>query len=102
MKEKRLHLADFHIRSVGFRYTSKKGADGGLSVYCIVLVWPENNLLKLGAPPPQANLSVTMLGYPGLFKWKALGTAAGIQVQIPAITPDKLPNRLAWVLKLAY
>ncbi|KAI0241181.1 Alpha-L-fucosidase [Lamellibrachia satsuma] len=83
-------------------YTRQKTADGGTAVYCIMLVWPDNNVLKLGAPPPTTGLSITMLGYQGLFKWTPLGGAAGIQIQIPPIGALKLPSRWAWVFKLIY
>ena len=84
------------------RYTSKKTADGGTAVYCIMLAWPENDVLKLGSAPPQTGLAVSMLGYAGLVKWTPLGGTAGIQLQMPVISAAKMPCQWAWVFKLTY
>jgi len=48
-----------------FRYTSKKNPaePTGYTVYAIVLSWPENNQLLLGAPLPSDKTTVTLIGY---------------------------------------
>jgi hypothetical protein len=37
------------------RYTMKKTENGGTTVYAFLLSWPEDPVLKLGAPIPSPN-----------------------------------------------
>lgn len=79
------------------RYTQGKTVNG-TAVYAILLVWPDNNILKLGAPQASISTKVSMLGYPDEFKWKP-GSKSGIEIQIPDIPINKLPSKWAWVIK---
>ncbi|XP_063445500.1 alpha-L-fucosidase-like isoform X1 [Mytilus trossulus] len=79
-------------------YTSQiAGAD--VSVYAILLFWPTDNTVILGAPVPSSSTIVSMLGYVGNFDWKP-NPGGGIEVSIPPITINKLPCNDVWVLKL--
>jgi len=81
-------------------YTSKTQTDGKMAVYAIVLVWPMDGTLALGAPMTTLNTTVTMLGYVGAaFKWAPM-SGSGMNVMFPAISPNQLPSTWAWVLKL--
>lgn len=87
-----------------FRYTMGKslGSSMGYSVYAIVLEWPDNNTLKLGAPSATVNTTVTMLGYnrAGAFALKPLSPGGkGVSVTFPYIPPNKLPSMYTWVLR---
>ncbi|XP_076073932.1 alpha-L-fucosidase-like isoform X1 [Mytilus galloprovincialis] len=79
-------------------YTSQiAGAD--VSVYAILLFWPTDNKVILGAPVSSSSTIVSMLGYVGNFDWKP-NPGGGIEVTIPPITINKLPCNDVWVLKL--
>lgn len=79
-------------------YTSKVAASGATEVYAIVLKWPKNNILYLGAPVTTSDTRVTMLGYKGKeFSWKG---GEGINITFPAISYNELPCQWSWVLKM--
>lgn len=79
-------------------YTSQiAGSD--VTVYAILLFWPADNTVILGAPVSSSSTIVSMLGYDGNFDWKP-NPGGGIEVTIPPITINKLPCNDAWVLKL--
>ena len=81
------------------RYT-KKTTYGYTSVYAIVLKWPENNTLTLGAPTPSSSTTVvTLLGYNGTFSWKPAGSQ-GMNITVPPIAENMMPCKWAWIFKL--
>ncbi|XP_046360949.2 alpha-L-fucosidase-like [Haliotis rufescens] len=82
----------------GVWYTSKKSSTG-ISVYAIVLSWPVGYKLELAAPQPGPATTVTLLGYPGNFGFKA-GATKGMTVMVPAISDDRMPCKWAWVFRL--
>ena len=73
-------------------YTAK-----GDAVYAICLAWPEGTL-KLGSPTATPQTQVRLLGYPEPLKWGAPGK--GLEIQVPPISPTRIPCRCAWVFKL--
>lgn len=83
-----------------FRYTSKEDADSGaLAVYAITLNWPPSGNLILASVEPAADLTITMLGYPGQIKWTER-PEGGISVLMPQLSDDKMPCHWAWSFKL--
>lgn len=48
-------------------------------VYAFLLEWPDNNIVKLGAPEPSNKTVVYLVGYPDPIPWKA-GPNGGIQL----------------------
>jgi len=83
----------------GIWYTSK-AMNSTTYVYAILMSWPMGPVLSLGAVTPTPATTITMLGYPGTFQWKAR-PATGIDITIPAIPENKLPCKWAWVLKFS-
>jgi alpha-L-fucosidase len=76
-------------------YTSQITADGETVVYAIVLKWPKNDALFLGAPVTNKSTKVHLLGYSGSeLSWTA-GSSGGLTVTFPSTT-----TTWAWVLKL--
>ncbi|ESO99505.1 hypothetical protein LOTGIDRAFT_158596 [Lottia gigantea] len=70
-------------------------------VYAIVLDWPTTSTLSLGAPNPQPDTTVSLLGYNGgTFTWKSR-QGGGMDIMIPAISANKMPCQWAWVFKLS-
>jgi hypothetical protein len=51
------------------RYTSQISGDD-VTVYAILLFWPDDNTITLGAPVPSSTTVISMLGYSGNFDWK--------------------------------
>ena len=80
----------------------KKAVDNTTTVYAILLTWPEDSVLTLGAPVPSTSTVVTMLGYSEPFEWIAESSQQGINVTIPVIPFNKIPCQWAWVLKLTF
>jgi alpha-L-fucosidase len=79
----------------GVWYTSKED-----TVYAVVLSWPEDGTLTLGAVNTQASTKITLMGYTGdPFKWTAK-QGAGIIIEFPAIPSNHMPCKWAWVLEL--
>ena len=76
------------------RYTTRDGA-----VYAIVLDWPEDGVLRLGAPQSSDGTAITMLGWSGDVSWRQSGSI--MEIDMPSLAPDKLPCRYAWVFKLS-
>ncbi|XP_076305618.1 LOW QUALITY PROTEIN: alpha-L-fucosidase-like [Tachypleus tridentatus] len=68
-------------------------------VYAIVLDWPKNDKLFLGAPALNDSAAISMLGVPGTLHFKS-SSPWGITVNFPKLTPDILPCQWAWVLKM--
>ena len=87
-------LVEMHISVLLCRYTSQQHA-----VYAIVLDWPANNTLSLGAPVTTTKTTVNMLGYAGSFNWKPR-TGGGIDIMIPPISPLQLPSQWVWTFEL--
>lgn len=81
------------------RYTSQKSDTGAIIAYAIVLSWPADDVLFLGAPVMTPVSKVSMLGYSEPFKWSAAGQQ-GVNIRFPPISVNKLPSTWAWVLKL--
>ncbi|XP_060063347.1 alpha-L-fucosidase-like [Ylistrum balloti] len=81
----------------GVWYTSQKSTNG-TSVYAIVLDWPDNNVLKLGAPVASHASMVSLLGYKGSLTLTP-GTGSGVTVTIPPISVNEFKVRWAWVFK---
>jgi len=86
-------------------YTSKKTDDGEVDAtvaYAIVLKWPKNDALFLGAPVTTSSTKVSMLGYhgSGVFQWTSGAGGKGININFPPISFPDLPSTWAWVLKL--
>lgn len=78
-------------------YTSQKTLNGTM-VYAIVLDWPENNVLKLGAPVASPTSTVSMLGFDGQLTLSR-GAGSGVTVTIPPMSPNQLKVKWAWVFK---
>ena len=74
------------------RYTAKDNA-----VYAICLKWP-GDTLTLAAPKPGANPAVSMPGVDGPIASKVEN--GKLVISVPALTPDKVPCRHAYVFKL--
>jgi alpha-L-fucosidase len=74
------------------RYTAKNGA-----VYAIILNWQSGPIL-LEAIKLSSAIEVTMLGTNEPVKRNVDG--ASLVVELPLLTPDKLPCQHAWVLKI--
>lgn len=68
-------------------------------VYAIVLQWPTDNKVKLGATKPTDTTKVSMLGYNGTITFKPL-KPTGIVVDFGSVQWKALPNTVAWTLKL--
>jgi hypothetical protein len=70
--------------------------DNTTTVYAILLSWPEDSVLTLGAPVPSTSTVVTMLGYSEPFEWIAESSQQGINVTIPQkyiIVPHKFEEK---------
>ena len=76
-------------------------ASGSTVVYAIMLFWPENNTLVLGAPTATATTKVTWLGYNDGEQMKTSHNInGGIRILIPYLPFNKMPCQWAWVFKL--
>lgn len=84
------------------RYTSKKDINGSLVVYAILLSWPDEPVLKLGAPIASPVTVVSMVGFPDIFSWTFGPEHNGIYIEIPRISWHLMPCEWAWTLKLTY
>lgn len=74
------------------RYTTKDGA-----VYAVCLQWPGESL-TLAAPKAGADTKVTMLGVDDAIASEVQD--GKLVIQVPALTPDKVPCQHAYVFKL--
>jgi alpha-L-fucosidase len=74
------------------RYTTKDGA-----VYAICLQWP-GETLTLAAPKAGADTKVSMLGVDDAIASEVQD--GKLVIQVPALTPDKVPCQHAYVFKL--
>jgi len=84
-------------------YTAQKSPTNETIAYAIVLSWPDNNTLILGAPVTTPQTRVTMLGYAGSdseFMWSVNG--GNMTIKFPYIPVNKLPSVEAWVLKIEH
>ena len=77
----------------------KKGATE-TDVYAILLEWPDNNLVKLGAPITSSDTTVNMLGYPDKVTWTTGVGGKGINIQIPPLSVKTMPCKWAWTFKM--
>lgn len=66
-------------------------------MYAIVLQWPANNVLTLGAVKTSSSSQVSLLGY-GKVDWKEDG--GKVEVTFPSL-PLNTPLQWAWVIKFA-
>jgi hypothetical protein len=82
-----------------YRYTMKKDTSS-VAVYAILLEWPADNMVKLGAPITSAGTTVIMLGYKKPFTWTAGAGGKGINILIPPMSWDTQPCEWAWTLKI--
>lgn len=82
-------------------YTSKKGTDG-VNVYAIVLDWPKNGLIRLGAPIPTAKTKVEFLGYDGSVHFKATPGQLSMTIDVSFISFNEMPCDWAWTFKLTH
>ena len=73
-------------------YTKKPGA-----LYAITVGWPGSELVLRDVKLPEG-AEVTMLGVPGVLRWKA--GAEGVVVTMPRLGPGEAPCRYAFTLKL--
>lgn len=80
-------------------YTAKQG-DSGIVVYAILLKWPDNSVLKLGAPIASQQTQVTLIGYQGPAFTFSSGVFGGMAIEIPPISFMKMPCQWGWVFKL--
>lgn len=80
-----------------FRYTVSKYSP--LLVYAFLLEWPEDNIVKLGAPIPSNKTLVNLLGHPIPIPWKR-DPAGGMQLNLPDIPFSKMPCMWAWSFRL--
>jgi alpha-L-fucosidase len=74
-------------------FFTAKGSD----VYAIVPGWPGARLTLKDISLP-AGASVSLLGVPGVLRWKAAG--ANIDVELPNLPPDAATAQYAYVIKL--
>lgn len=74
-------------------FFTRKGDD----LYAIVPGLPKGSLRLEGVQPP-SGAKVTMLGRPGLLDWDQAGQ--DVTISIPALTPDEVPCRHAYTLKI--
>ncbi|XP_063986522.1 plasma alpha-L-fucosidase-like [Diachasmimorpha longicaudata] len=65
------------------------------TLYAIVLTWPEDDILELGALPLGQPLSFEILGHSGKIEWREVGDR--ILVNLPGIAHRGQP---AWTLKI--
>lgn len=68
-------------------------------MYAIVLKWPANNTLSLGAPVTTEQSTVAMLGSGEKFAWKPR-SGGGLDITFPPMSPIQLPSQYAWTVKL--
>ncbi|XP_052075492.1 alpha-L-fucosidase-like [Mytilus californianus] len=92
-----VHQNDTVVKNVW--YTMKKGSTE-TDVYAILLEWPDNNLVKLGAPITSKDTTVSMLGYPEKVTWTAGAGGKGINIQIPPLSVKTVPCEWAWTFKM--
>jgi alpha-L-fucosidase len=69
-------------------------------LYAHVTVWPRGNVLTLDCPVSTAKTRITMLGWNGTISYTSRSGLAGINIQMPALTPDIIPCEHAWVLAI--
>lgn len=95
----------------------------GSTLYALVTKWPTHNILSLLCPQPTSDTNVQMLGLPSNQKleWEPshssssnttaaattrrsrktlVGTAKGIVIHLPPLTPNIIPCQHAWVLAI--
>ncbi|XP_076109079.1 alpha-L-fucosidase-like [Mytilus galloprovincialis] len=92
-----VHQNDTVVKNVW--YTMKKAVTA-TDVFAILLEWPDNNLLKLGAPIISEDTTVSMLGYPKTLTWTAGIGGKGITIQIPYMSVKTMPCQWAWTFKM--
>ena len=74
-------------------YYTRKGE----AVYAICLAWP-GTMLKLADPITTPQTQVRMLGYPSPLNWTP--SDKGLTINVPEMSPSRIPCRNAWVFKL--
>jgi hypothetical protein len=91
-------MIDFLVfRSI--RYTS---SSDGQSIYAFLLVWPNDTTeILLGAPVPQSNTSVVLLGeHTGSLQWRSTNETSGLIIDVSIIQTKSIVSRWASVFKL--
>ena len=81
------------------RFRSGGQASAAATVYAIVLDWPADGVLMLGAPAATSQTTVSMLGVPGSLQW-AKGAGGGISVKMPTLNPKNMTSACAWTVVL--
>ncbi|XP_022080627.1 alpha-L-fucosidase-like [Acanthaster planci] len=81
-------------------YTSQMNGTTVEAVYAIILKWPTNNHVFLGAPISSKLTTVSMLGVEPPLKWEMGPKGVGMNVTMPTLNPVQIPCQWAWVLKL--
>ena len=76
-------------------YTQNNG-----NVYAILLQFPKDGIVNIGAPVITSSTNVKMLGYSNAIKWSGKINNAGLMIDISSINIASLPSVWAWVFKL--
>lgn len=70
-------------------------------VYAILLSYPADSKVVLGAPVVTSTTKVSMLGYQGNINWiPAAPSQNGLQIDLSSIDQNNLPSSTAWVFRL--
>lgn len=80
------------------RYTKTK-ISSTTAVYAIVLDWPTNGKLQLGAPKMDSSGVVYLLGYRQQVKFSP-GGQGGITIMLPEFADGTMPCKHAWVFRM--
>ena len=81
------------------RFRSGGQASAAVTVYAIVLDWPADGVLMLGAPAATSQTTVAMLGVPGSLQW-AKAAGGGIGVKMPTLNHNTKLCNCAWTIVL--
>ncbi|GBM78717.1 hypothetical protein AVEN_168474-1, partial [Araneus ventricosus] len=67
-------------------------------IYAIVLIWPKNNVLQLGALQTSTGDKIHMLGVEDPLEYSQAEKI--LKIIFPLLPPNELPSTYAWVLKV--
>lgn len=76
-------------------YTQNSGI-----VYAILLQFPSNQKVVLGAPTTSSSTKVSLLGFEGIINWSPTASGAGLTINLLPMSPVNAPCQWAWVFKL--